>query len=209
MAHIHHTYGSCKQAGSALIDVSGDSGIVKANVHVEGPSQYLIAFQKLSDGSFISFCPSTIGGVDQETLQADEDTGYNGNGSTVNFSGQSLDNPPIVPGTVLVQGLAPAPDLRDIYCDGVLYTVDSDLEVAGSINYITGALTLAYPSAAKAPGTGDIDCTYYEGTWVSGAIAQRLHEIAIRLRNGETLRLVGLSEESEGCLLETEVVILD
>lgn len=98
---------------------------------------------------------------DKDTAVADEDTGYDGDTSTLTFTGQTLNNLPVVPGTVTVKPTAGGDTVNatDRDGDGILYTSDGDEDVCGSINYFTGALELSYP-AGKAPNTGDIDCDY-------------------------------------------------
>jgi len=88
------------------------------------------------------------------TLEA---TGYVGNGTDRAFSGQVLDHLPIVPRSVT---LTPASGtvLQD-GGDGIFYTVDADKQAAGTIDYFTGAMTLAYP-VGKAPGVGAINAAY-------------------------------------------------
>ncbi len=96
--------------------------------------------------------------TDKDTARSAEDTGYTGNGSTLAFSAQVLNNRPVVPRTVQIRDVADVYHLYD-KGDGILYTDDVDDEVAGFINYFTGALTLAYP-AGKAPDSGNMTANY-------------------------------------------------
>ncbi|MCG8435650.1 MAG: hypothetical protein MJA83_16625, partial [Gammaproteobacteria bacterium] len=76
---------------------------------------------------------------DKDTAVADEDTVYNGDTSTLVFSGQALDNTPIIPGTVVVKPTAggDSVNLTDRDSDGRLYTVDVDEDFAGTVDYFT------------------------------------------------------------------------
>jgi len=86
---------------------------------------------------------------DLDTLVTAEETGYTGDGATKAFTGQSLNNVPVVPFTVEVSYLDNEDDtitLYDKYGDGDLYqqgaTYTSEAAV-GTINYLTGAVVLA------------------------------------------------------------------
>lgn len=98
---------------------------------------------------------------DKDTAVADEDTVYDGDTSDLVFTGEDLDNTPIIPGSVTVKPTAgvDSVNLVDRDGDGRLYTVDVDEDFAGTIDYFTGALELSFP-AGKAPNTGDIDADY-------------------------------------------------
>jgi len=103
----------------------------------------------------------TLVALAEETAVADEDTGYDGDTSELNFTGEALDNTPIVPGSVTVKPTAGGDSVNatDRDSDGKLYTSDDDEDECGTIDYATGDLTLYYPSG-KAPNTGDIDADY-------------------------------------------------
>jgi hypothetical protein len=113
----------------------------------------VILCEKKSDGSRVSLV--------EETAVAAENTGYTGNASTRVFSAQSLNELPIIPGTVVVTPTAGGNSVNatDLYKDGKLYTDDADLDICGTINYFTGALYLSYPSG-KDPNTGGISADY-------------------------------------------------
>ena len=92
--------------------------------------------------------------TDKDTAVADEDTTYDGTGAQLVFTGATTAETPVCPGSVrLVDAGDVAPDLIDRDGDGILYTDDDDQDAAGTVNYITGALELSYPTG-KAPGTG-------------------------------------------------------
>lgn len=99
--------------------------------------------------------------TDLDTTTTAENTGYTGNASTLNFTGQALNNLPIKPKTVEVKPTAGGNTVncKDLNGDGILYTSDSDLDVCGTVNYHTGALVLSYP-LGKDPNNGDISCDY-------------------------------------------------
>lgn len=122
---------------------------------------YPVAIQasKLSDDALVA--------TDDETAVADEDTGYDGDTSTVAFTGQALNNYPITPGSVTITPITGGDTVNavDSDGDGLLYTDDEDGDLCGSIDYFDGSLVLNYP-AGKAPNTGNItaDYTYQSGT---------------------------------------------
>lgn len=98
---------------------------------------------------------------DKDTAVSAEDTGYDGDTTETSFTGQTLNNLPVVPGSVVVVPTAggDSVNLYDRDGDGQLYTVDDDEDFAGTVNYFTGALVLNFP-VGKEPNTGDIDCNY-------------------------------------------------
>lgn len=111
---------------------------------------------KVSDGSRVALAG--------ETAVTDEDTGYDGDTAELNFSGEALNNTPIVPGSVTITPTAggDSVDAVDTNGDGLLYTDDEDADLCGTINYATGDLVLSYP-AGKAPNTTNITADYSYG----------------------------------------------
>jgi hypothetical protein len=97
----------------------------------------------------------------EETAVAAEDTGYDGDASELNFTGEALNNTPVVPGSVTIKPTAGgnSVDAKDTNGDGILYTDDDDADACGTINYNTGAVTLSYPSG-KDPNTTNITADY-------------------------------------------------
>lgn len=90
----------------------------------------------------------------------DEDTGYVGNAADLNFTGQALNNLPIVPRSVILHTDAVGnAELCFDKGDGHFYTSDTDEDECGTIDYFTGAITLYFP-AGKAPAVGAIDAAY-------------------------------------------------
>lgn len=115
---------------------------------------------------------SVLQALAEETAVASEDTGYDGDASTLVFSGQVLNNLPVVPGSLVVVPTAGgnSVNLQDINGDGILYTVDSDADVAGSINYATGALELSFPTGKDPAATNILaNYQYSESTIANGA----------------------------------------
>jgi len=203
-------FGSCyPNKGNKIMDISGRGPLVVAVrqfISEVNDEDFLLNFLKQdSDGRFTTVVVSAIGGTDQETAVADEDTGYDGDGSEINFTGEALDDLPVLPGSVVVEGLDPAPDLKDWDGDGILYSDDDDAEASGTVDYETGAITLAYSSVAKAPGVGDILANYYQGTWLT-TLGNRLIELTgTPLRDSEMIRILGLSKKSVNKSVRVEV----
>lgn len=115
--------------------------------------------------------------LDEETAVADEDTAYDGDASTLAFTGQALNNTPIVPGSVVIEPTAGgnSVDLKDTNGDGILYTDDADADVAGSINYNTGALELNFP-VGKDPNTTNILANYqYSAATIANGAKKHYH----------------------------------
>ncbi len=153
------------------VRVSNDFGAAENNKAIEvlrfkslGPVQIVLnnqsatgtcvmSVEKLSDGSAVA--------TDKDTDVTAEGPPYTGNASTLVFTGQVLNNLPIVPGSVDVTPTAGGNtvDCTDVNKDGILYSTDVDLDVCGTINYFTGALELSYP-LGKDPNTGAITADY-------------------------------------------------
>lgn len=137
--------------------------------------------------------------TDQDTSVAAEATGYTGNASTLNFSGQSLDHLPITPKTVYVYPTAGGNtvDATDKDGDGKLYTYDVDEDECGSINYATGALVLRYPTG-KDPNTGAIRANYdYSVAAVPKGV--RMYRIN-NVRPGERIRVYATATTATGSI---------
>lgn len=159
---------SAQLYGVALNNAANEIGKVDASpgpqvlsVHNQGAAALVISVEKVSDGSLVA--------LREDTAVSNEDTGYDGDASTLTFSGQTLNNLPVVPGSVTVEPTAGgnSVNLTDRDGDGRLYTADNDEDFAGTINYFTGALTLAFPSG-KDPAATNILCDYtYQDTTVA------------------------------------------
>lgn len=123
--------------------------------------------------------------ADVDTQRTAEATGYTGNSVTLSFSGQDLNNLPIVPKSVTVYAAVSALTLED-GGDGILYTVDADRNAAGTINYFTGALVLTYPTG-KAPN-GALSANYKSSDATLKASARKAYSFS-SLAPGEVLVL--------------------
>jgi hypothetical protein len=158
MSANHDGYGAAlENAAAEILRISETpGGPVTLALHNQGSGTLVPTVSRKSDGAHVALA--------EETAVADEDTVYNGDTSTLVFTGQALDNVPITPGTVTVKPAAGGQTVNaiDRDGDGKLYTDDNDEDECGSINYFTGALALSYPSG-KAPNTGDIDADYSYG----------------------------------------------
>jgi len=129
----------------------------------------VLSCHKVSDGSRVA--------LNSETEVADEDTTYDGDTSTTDFSGAALANTPIVPGSVVVKPTAGGNSVnaKDLNGDGKLYTDDVDQDECGTIDYATGDLVLSYPTG-KEPNTTNILADYSYGQEVKplGQVSDRL-----------------------------------
>lgn len=147
---------------SEILRVTEVSGPVALVVHNESEdNEVVLSCEDESDGSLVA--------MDEDTAVTAEDTGYDGDASTLAFSGESLDNVPIIPKSVTVKPTAGGNSVNavDRDGDGVLYTDDDDEDECGSIDYFTGALVLNYPTG-KDPAATNItaDYTYQDATTV-------------------------------------------
>ena len=141
------------------------------------------------------------------TAVADEDTGYDGDTSTTDFTGQALNNTPIIPRSVTIKPTAGGDTVNLIDGgDGKFYTDDNDADEAGTIDYFTGDIVLAFP-AGKAPNTGDIDADYsHEDTTV--AARGRKTYIFNSLHPEEQLVIVGHADAASA-KAQVEVAVGD
>lgn len=160
----------------------------------QGPAGAVIGCSR-ADGTFLA--------TDKDTGVTGEDTTYDGDGSTLEFSGAALAQTPVVPGSlVLSDAGAVAPDLVD-KGDGKLYTADED-EESGTVDYLTGDLVLAYP-AGKAPGTGvdaiEAAYSYQDELLVAGG--RRNFSLA-NVGADETVVVKAAADAIEGCLVKLE-----
>jgi hypothetical protein len=146
--------------------------------------------------------------TDKDTAVAVEDTLYNGDGATLAFSGEELDHLPVIPGSVTLSDAGSVgPDLVDRDGDGIFYTDDVDEDAAGTIDYFTGALILAYPTG-KAPGTGadaiNAAYSYQDAQQVPGG--RRTFEIAASLPDEAVVCSVACDSQV-GCLCRVDATV--
>jgi hypothetical protein len=133
-------------------DAQGPLTIIVKHIDEDG-DQVALSVSRQSDSAIVA--------LDEDTAVSNEDTAYDGDTSTLAFSGESLNNTPIVPGTVVIEPTAGgnSVDATDRDGDGLLYTDDVDEDLCGTIDYFTGALVLDYPTG-KAPNTTNITADY-------------------------------------------------
>lgn len=131
--------------------------------------------------------------TDQDTAVTAEATGYTGNTVLLAFTGQSLNNVPILPKSVEVKPTAGGDTVncKDLNGDGILYTSDVDLDACGYVDYFTGAIRLNFP-AGKAPNTGAITCDYKYSVAIVGRGMQmfRINNV----RPGERIRVYAVAQ---------------
>ena len=124
---------------------------------------------------------SALVALAQDTAVTNEDTGYDGDASTLVFTGQALNNVPIVPGSVTIAPTAGGNTVNatDLYGDGKLYTSDVDLDFCGTIDYFTGALELSYPTGKDPAATNILaNYTYSEKTLASGIKTYQVNNLS-------------------------------
>jgi hypothetical protein len=138
---------------SELIRVSEASGPITIVADNVGEKEVVFQVQKKSDMTNVM--------TDKDTAVSAENTGFTGNASTRDFTGQNLNNLPIVPGSVVIKPVTGGGTVNavDTNGDGILYTVQTTPVVCGTVDYFTGALVLHYP-VAHAPNTGVIAADY-------------------------------------------------
>ena len=164
MSSVFQGQGVALNNGVGEIVKAGESlGPVTFAVHNDGDVDVCVQITKQSDSSVVA--------ADTDTAVTDEDTGYDGDASTLVFSGEALNNVPIVPGTVTVKPTAGGNTVNatDRDGDGNLYTDDNDEDFCGTVDYFSGALELSYPTG-KDPNTTNIlaDYTYQDAVVVPG-----------------------------------------
>jgi hypothetical protein len=199
MSANHDGYGAAlENAAAEILRISETpGGPVTLALHNQGTGDLVPTVSRKSDGAHVALA--------EETAIADEDTVYNGDTSTLAFSGESLDNTPIVPGTVTVKPPVGGQSVNatDRDGDGKLYTDDNDEDECGSINYFTGALVLNYPTG-KAPNTGDIDADYSHMDAVCTGLGKKTYAIQNVVTGGsfETLLVKVAGSVNSECRVE-------
>lgn len=83
----------------------------------DGPSQVIFQFLRNRNGV------QSVAIPDEQVKIIDEDTGYDGDGGTKTFTGNTINNADdaIVPGTVEVEATATSPSMEDVDSDGTLW----------------------------------------------------------------------------------------
>lgn len=194
------------------IRVSEDVGAGKLNIALKvgriesvGPIAAVVANLSTLGNVVVGFFKEKAGTLvksDKDTTRTGEDTGYDGDTSDLTFSGQVLNNLPIVPGSVTVVPEAGGTSVNcsDTAKDGNLY--DSSGALCGRINYFTGALTLSYP-AGKAPNTGNILANYVSQNSVLVKGGQKNFSIASGLPD-DALVVYAAADHKDGARVKLE-----
>jgi hypothetical protein len=154
MSATHRLAGASLGNAVGLIgEISDVAGPLTLAVENLGDNNVVVQVRKKSDDSVVA--------LSEDTPVSNEDTAYDGDASTLVFTGQALNNTPIVPGTVVIEPTAGgnSVNLTDKDSDGKLYTDDNDLDFAGTVDYFTGALELSFP-AGKDPAATNILADY-------------------------------------------------
>lgn len=212
MSRSFYEFGQCKPgAGNLIVQASGYGPVVAICQQFDQVDFCLSFIKKDSDGNFTTPLATSIAGTAQETATANEDTTYDGDGSTLTFSGASLANVaaarPAIPGSihVLTDGVN-APALKDLYKNGILYSVDSDLEASGTINYQTGAIALSYGTGKAPKNLYDILVNYSISRWRT-VFGSHIYSFGGPVRD-DIIEVIGMSKASGllSCRLGVEVI---
>lgn len=196
-----------------IFEDQGAAELNKANQvgRVESIGPVTVVVQNLDENANVVIsCDNEQTGTqvltDKDTAVADEDTVYNGDTSTLVFSGEALDNVPILPKSVVVKPTAggDSVNLSDRDGDGNLYTVDDDEDFAGTVDYFTGALELSFPTG-KAPNTGDIDADYAYQDEPLVPRGRKNFQIGNSLPD-EAVRVFAAADDAGGALVKSESV---
>ena len=197
------------------IRVSEDVGAAKLNnslkcgrVESVGPIAVVVMNQSDVANAVVSFAHERTGVAvysDKDTAVVAENTGYTGNAVLLNFTGQSLNTPPIVPRSVVVTpataGLV-AYDGGDgfMYVDVVVGPVTTKT-LAGKINYFTGALVLNYPVGHAPNGQLNADYHFQDEALIHGG--QRNFGIATGLPD-DALVIYAAADHKLGARIKVE-----
>jgi hypothetical protein len=188
MSSVHDGFGAAPQNAVPTLETLrvGETGGGPTTIAItnEGTNPVVPRVKRESD--------SVLQALDEETAVASEDTGYDGDASTLVFTGQALNNVPIVPGSVVVVPTAGGNtvNLKDTNGDGILYTDDDDADVAGSIDYSDGTLELNFP-AGKDPAATNILSNYqYSASTIANGAKKHYHLAAFSVGNPEDALLV-------------------
>jgi hypothetical protein len=196
MSSVHDGFGSAPQnavptlATTPVTETPG--GPTAVAVHNVGDNPVVVQVRRTSDDTLVA--------LEEDTAVASEDTAYDGDTSTLAFSGENLNSLPIVPGSVEIVPTAggDSVDAKDTNGDGILFTDDVDADECGTIDYLTGALVLNYP-AGKAPNTTNILANYTQGVQVvaGGKRMLNVQNFSPQTFEGLEVRAAGLGGTSK------------
>lgn len=155
MGSLYNGFGAAlKNAAAEVLRIGEAYGPIAIVIRNIDSPELVLSVTRKSDSKIVKLL--------QDTTTLAENTGYTGNASDLNFTGQALNNLPIVPGSVTVKPTAGGNSINcsDVDGDGKLYAYISSVKTqCGTIDYFTGALVLNYPTG-KAPNTGAISADY-------------------------------------------------
>lgn len=191
--------------GAAELNKAGQVGRVESI----GPVTMVVTNLDDQANLVVSFDNEQTGAAvysDKDTEVADEDTAYDGDTSETDFTGESLDNTPVIPKSLVVKPTAggSSVNLIDRDGDGKLYTDDEDQDLAGTVDYFTGALELSFP-VGKEPNTGDIDADYYYQDEALVPKGRKNFQIGNSLPD-ENIRAFAAADEKTGAPVKVEAV---
>lgn len=136
---------------------------------------------------------------DKDTAVPVEATGYTGNAVTLNFTGQSLNNTPVIPRSVVITPATSGPVLHD-GGDGFMYMPDN-VTKAGTINYFTGELVLNYPTGQAPDGVLNAAYAHQNEALVHGG--QKNYGIASGLPD-EAVAIYAACDHKDGARVKVE-----
>lgn len=174
-------------------DSQGPIDVIVRNLSTTGDA--VVKIEKKSDSSMLV--------TNKDTAVTAEGSGYVGNGVTTAFTGQSINNVPVVPGSITVNDAGGSYDLVD-GGDGIMYTDDTDEDVAGTVDYFTGAIVLAYP-AGKEPSGGAMTFDYYYQDSVLTKGGQKTFHVN-NVQQDEELVVKAASDVEGGTELRCEMI---
>lgn len=192
------------------IRIYEDIGAAKLNnsqkigrVESVGPITVVVANLSTLANCVVSFLKEKAGTPvysDKDTNVPVEASGYTGNGATLVFNGQSLNNVPIIPRSLVLTPVTSGPVLKDLYGDGFVYMPNGTTK-AGTINYFTGSLTLNYPAGSPPDGVVNAAYRYQNSALVRGG--QKNFGIVSGLPD-EALAIYAACDHKDGARVKVE-----
>jgi len=157
MGSLYNGFGAAlKNAAAEVLRIGEAYGPIALVIRNIDDKELVLSVSRKSSGKLV-----LLQGDTAVTVHA-IGTGYTGNTTDRDFTGQSLAHVPVIPGSVTVKPTAGGNSINssDVDGDGKLYAYISSVKtLCGSVNYFTGLVDLHYP-VGKAPNTGAITCDF-------------------------------------------------
>lgn len=192
---VFESNGAAKQNQAMRVGLIPSAGPVTVILESETTSTAVAV------ASFVNQRTSAQVYSDQDTARSAEDTGYDGDGTEKSFSGQALNNLPIVPGSVVIKTATGStmPNLTDTNADGKLYSPDAKL--CGTVDYFTGALVLDIHSSVTAPGSVQINADYRSQATTLKPGGKLNYKIA-NVMQDDTVEVKAATDKAGGCFIK-------